>query len=410
MNTYKNTQEYVREHGKIGRNVLENNKNEIGLVTNIFYMFNLFSFLRLFNQSIKAGVLSSILIIITLIIYIRKMKILRRNSPFLIFVAINIATILCYSYNGLDIYFYFAGVSYNLIPSLLYILGTIYAQNVGEDCSYKILYSNLIILSIGIIVFILRPDFYSNMIGNNYYRMESYMDSSMHVGNIAAVSIPIYFYNLKRFNKIQSISFALIILVGLVLSMQRSAWVVGAIVLVVSVCAYLLKRLNLDIVLKSYFIVIIIVVGILLFIKFVLPESFEAHILRRFDTFDISMITSRSGQWKTAFDLFLEHPLGLGLGSAGHKTAAEGIYIVPDGNYFRILVETGIFGFLSFVYFNIQGLKHSWKKEKYIFLIFIIFLLQAIGTNVFDLMYSSFVYWFLLGYIINKKDEDYYYI
>lgn len=381
-----------------------NNKHNMTIISNIFYFFNLISLARLFNQSIKAGIISSVLIIILLILNFRKIKITKRNINFYIFIIINLMSISSYLYNDLDIYLYFAGISYNLIPSLLYILGMIYAQNSTEYFLNKILLSNMVILGIGMILFISRPSFYSAFLADNsYYRMLSYLGSSMQIGNISAISIPLLFANLKKFGRVQNSIFFIITFIGLMLSMQRSAWIAGLIALVLSLMIYYNKNLSLKKLISLYSIFFILIIIIPIVFMTVVPVSFQGHVLRRFDTFDISMFTSRTNQWESAIDIFLEYPLGYGLGSAGHKSATLGLSVVPDGNYFRILVETGIFGILTFSGFNIQGLKSSWQKNKYLFVILIIYLLQAIGTNVFDLMYSSFIYWFILGYIINVR-------
>jgi O-antigen ligase len=313
-------------------------------------------------------------------------------------------TVMSYAFNDLDIYLYLAGLSYNLIPMFLYLIGMFYSQNSHEEYTNRILVSNIIILGVGVILFILRPDFYTKILTNNpYYRMESYLGSSMPIGNIAAVSIPLLFLNLFRYSKLRKTILFIIILSGLILSMQRSAWIAGLFALFFSLIIYLNKKLNLKKVLVVYSIIFIMVLVVPVVFNTFVPDYFQAHLYRRLETFDISMFTSRTDQWRTAIDIFLKYPLGYGLGSAGHKSAVLGINIVPDGNYFRILVETGLIGFVAFVIFNIQGLLNAWVKNKYIFIALLIYLMQAIGTNVLDLIYSSFIYWFLLGYIINKK-------
>jgi len=118
----------------------------------------------------------------------------------------------------------------------------------------------------------------------------------------------------------------------------------------------------------------------------------------RFDTID-SMISDRNHQWLNALKVFFEYPWGIGIGMLSHITAAQGFELAcPDGNYFRILGELGLYGFVVFILLLgtaiVRGLFHV---NIFYGLALMVFSLQAIGSNVFDFYYTSFLFWFLVG-------------
>ena len=118
------------------------------------------------------------------------------------------------------------------------------------------------------------------------------------------------------------------------------------------------------------------------------------------------MMSDRNYQVENGINTFFNYPLGFGLGAAGIKAAKYGMQVVPDGNILKILVETGIIGFIVFWSLNIRALIRGIRDRKYYCaLIVLLFLSHSIGSNVLDFYYSSFVYWFILGYISGPSQK-----
>ena len=122
---------------------------------------------------------------------------------------------------------------------------------------------------------------------------------------------------------------------------------------------------------------------------------------------------TRLRYWGNAFYEFKLKPLGYGIGKAGHignrffKDENEGLASIysTDGWYLKLLCETGVFGFLSYIilalFFVLPILKSLRNnKNSLLFCAFIIFVfasIQNIVSNVFDLYLCSSLIWLFVG-------------
>jgi O-antigen ligase len=314
-------------------------------------------------------------------------------------------SIYAYIFNERPIILFIKGLSYNLIPSLLFLLGADTAKKSDATIFKRILVSNIIIMLFGFVV-ILFPSFEDSLGQENLaitdfgFRFGSYL-TSLPLGSTIASSIPILFMVAKKFKKPLVIIFAVVIIISLILTMQRGAWIAGIISFLLSLI--LKVRNSRHKILTSFGILIMIIFLITIFYfiyDIYFPDNLKLLLDRRLEDLDSSMFTSRTDQWESAFDMFLKYPLGFGLGAAGNKASTYGLQIIPDGNYFRILLEIGIIGFISFLFLNIKTMILAIQKHQlYLAILLLSFLMHAVGTNVFDFYYSSFIYWFILGYI-----------
>jgi len=128
-------------------------------------------------------------------------------------------------------------------------------------------------------------------------------------------------------------------------------------------------------------------------------------------------------RWNLALSIFSLHPLsGVGPGGFGGAVASrlgmfEGLYV--DNYYLKTLVETGIFGFLSFLYliFSIlkKGISNFIKlfdeKSKSlslgIFLGILAFFLNNFTENLWEIPVLSVTLWMLVSflYILGEKND-----
>lgn len=394
-------------YAKIDRSVMPNIQNK--LLINIFWLFNAASILSLMIASIKAGVLCSI-IIITLLIP-NKIQFVRDNlnNVFLVFLLINMISCLFYLFNGRPIIVLFSSISYNFIPMLLFFFGQrSVRQGVLNSTSKSILSANVFMMIVGLIPYLLFSDFYYKYIGQslsiftygiNDYRFGSYI-SSLNLGSVCAASIPLYFVNFGNIKFWQKIMFMPVIIVSLILCMQRGAWIVSAFAMLSCLMVFILQsKSNVGRKLSLFALLILGLLMVYVFRNDIFSQEQIAYLDRRMNSISIKkMLGERSTQWNAALLTFLDYPFGLGIGAAGHKAVPYGLSIVNDGNWIRVLVETGVIGIITFVVLNLMAVVRLIKGKKYYLTILILtFCLAAIGSNVFDLYYSSFIYWFFLG-------------
>lgn len=109
----------------------------------------------------------------------------------------------------------------------------------------------------------------------------------------------------------------------------------------------------------------------------------------------------RLSHWMQLIDGFIKYPLfGLGLSISGSSV---------DGNYIRILTESGIIGLILWLYLLINIYRGiSSKSEQVNKIVKLCFISVIIGSLFIDLFESSKVImplWFLIGFSIYKKEE-----
>ena len=240
------------------------------------------------------------------------------------------------------------------------------------------------------------------------YRFKSYMGGSLELGSICSISLPLLLvYNFK--NKIARPIMLIFFAIALLLTLQRGAWIVGIIGLTscILISAFFNKKGLKIIFVYALLGFILIKIG-LFFVDHYMSEGFLEHLMIRLQYFNSdAMSKGRSGQAENALALFLDYPFGFGLGAAGNKASAYHLSVIPDGNLIRILVETGLYGMVTFIFLNVKSILNGIKHHCYqLVVIIVLFLVHSIGSNVLDFYYSSFVYWYILGFL-NRSDWQY---
>lgn len=389
-----------------------NDKKE-NFISLSFYVLNLFSFLYLFFDFLRPGVFASLFMIVLFVLNIRYIKILSKdiNSLYTIFTLICLLSGFSYILTGsgnASLYFY--GISYNIMPMVMFFIGAISAKKGNRIIIENLIISNFIIVAIGIILYYFEPSFYRvgyvsklidlGVVTGTYYRFPSYV-SSLAVGNLTVISIPLLFMMRNSFSKQSFFIFLGFFIFGSILTMQRSSFVMLIFVLLISFVEQIRKKNSFKKCMKNFIGLIIISFFLLLIYENIFTETQRLIFDRRVSSLS-SAIGERSGQWESGIEVVSNYPLGLGIGSLGHKAVIVGVKgAVPDGNYFRILAEVGIHGLFIFLILNCLVIFRAAKRNKHLFLALLVYLFQAIGTNVFDIYYISFIYWFILGYSAN---------
>lgn len=320
-----------------------------------------------------------------------------------------------------SMFIYLKGLTYCLLPITGYFLFS-FSKYFNYESVNKFLNVYLItaVLSIvlGVYFFLVQPNFYVNYILKSYegiisendslfqLRLLSYYGDPTLIGNIASVSLAILYYLKKcEINYLQNrftvFFLQIIILSGVILSFARSAWVASLFLLFI----HQLKISKIKFIKIAFFTTLFIIL-ILILIKDLRDNLLYSFIEERFTSLTTSF-KERNGQLEWGKNIFLNNPLGIGLGQAGHKSftgdLSRGVY---DNNYLRILVELGIQGAISFLsiffytlYLSLKGMTNKEHKNIYflIFSVLFIFYFQSIGSNIIDLHYSSFIFWSFIG-------------
>lgn len=389
----------------------------------IFIIANILSAIRLFLIGFPAGLFLSLLMLLFFVPFLINIKINFYQLLFILFFSIELLSITNYLFVDISHDFivqndkvFFQSISYLIIPQLFFFLiGNFIGRSnelVNENI-WLLLKCNFVLVSFGIILHFWRPDFFLEFhkneflnidYGKYYPRLTGYMNSLI-LGIVCPVSAILATEYAKKWKSI----FICVFIIGSFLTLQRGALIdllLGLTILLLINKLYNFNSIGLKISKKTFNSVLYIVLAILVLIAllFILYEnsymvrSFVINLKDRVANL-VNSVFERNKTWLVAIKIANEYPLGLGIGLLSHKGAdANFIYAVPDGNYFRILGDLGYIGLISFITVLITGITLILKQKRYsIFAVLICFTFHALGTNVFDLYYASFIFWFLLG-------------
>lgn len=215
-------------------------------------------------------------------------------------------------------------------------------------------------------------------------------------GSLSAISILLSFNILYKSNFKSGKIIFLICFLALIFTFRRAALYTGFFAMV---------WMNLLIIIKfngpKFKFLFIEFFFIILFIYFFIsfePDFIES-VLERFYSF-FSAIDERSYTWFSGVSKAKNIVFGDGLGVYGHKAVEFSDTYIPDGNYFRIIAELGVFGFLIFISVILTSFYHGFSnfKNNYIELgLIMIICLQAIGSNIFSFQLVAPIFWYSIG-------------
>lgn len=320
------------------------------------------------------------------------------------------------------------GIHLNIIPILLvFIIAECKNIKYNDLDKFNNFFINIafIISIIGIYFYIFRPNIYGQLFlvfANEdinklqfrltYTRMVSTFLSPNVFGTYMGISILLAFNKLIIYRKGILINFIKLALffICLFLSGSRGAW--GFTFIGMVTLTLLNKYISRT---KKYKMVLFALLFVILMFS-ILPILINSDyfINRFYSIFDFGNSSSygRISIWKQAFTVlknYLFFGLGLGVSSINSLGNIEleslGVYVI-DGYYAKILIETGVFGFLCFIVYAISiiiFLVNSYKVYNnsihiLTLAIFMGFLVQSIGSNVFDFVNIAPFLWIYLGF------------
>ena len=244
-----------------------------------------------------------------------------------------------------------------------------------------------------------------------YGRMSS-VSGSLGLGNLLLVGfiISYHLYNESRF-------LLILITFCLLLTLQRSAWL-GVLFTIILSTILNYKNIGIKKVFNSFLLLCLLLISI----NNLGENSDYDFLFSRFSEFGQSAASERSEMWIGGINNFFIFPYGAGIGQVGQISARyafnPNLYSVPDGDFIRIISETGIVGlfFYFFIFlliiFSLFFLKSNKSKNVIIISIMIGYVIQMIGSNITEFYFTNFLYWIFIGYFfqmfkfeLNKKTK-----
>jgi len=266
------------------------------------------------------------------------------------------------------------------------------------------------------------------------------VSGSLSFGVLSTTTLLLSLYFLQQRIRPRYAFYSATSLVGVFLSLQRSAWVTASFAVFIFLLLWIdplprshfyqinrynnvtnkANRLNLF-PLSSFGIVFILLIAGFVLFRLALPQAVSSQIAIHsniLSSLNIGM-QKRLPQQVEGWKIFTTYPLGVGLGQLGFTAifsdAPSSYPKIPDGNYAKILGELGAFGFIFQAAFLIPAILLLLKvvtaryssRQKYlqvmiVSLVIIQYYLQGIGTNVWDLHYVNAVFWLFAGLLVKE--------
>lgn len=381
------------------------------LTTNYYVFVVILYFCTFFKSGLAVGLYSAILMIVLGIFMLLCTRIKKNVLVIDVFVMFYVIYCLCtvFSYfaNNMSIIVFVKAASNSLLPLIFY-----WSAKRGVHTIYKAFWwGNGLCCTMGIALLIVMPTWYflyCQEYGYSFTRLSSCVGSTA-IGSMCAIAVVIavqimYSTNGKK-GKLQyivSILFAFA-------SMQRSAWIV---VILTLVLAHVYIFFKWRCIAWRY----LVIEGVALVIAVVLLKEQIISMVMRWIAehqaaanagYSTGMFSSRTDTWGKALQdsniLF-----GNGYGTAGHKAIGYTDSIVADGSWICLLCEIGIVGMLLFVIILFYVIVKGIKNLKSLFMplgIIVCILLQAIGSNLFEYQLIMPIFWYAIGHIASYEKE-----
>ncbi len=315
------------------------------------------------------------------------------------------------------------GFRLTYLPMFMYFVGRNAMLNgIGADLLRKLMLIISAIAVVGLLLYFPFHNLYLYIINLNHDyefehqlvpRMTSLFYTPLVFSSVVAFAA-LYFLVLYRKNN-SKIDLLLFILNGVCLVLSISRGAILAFIIMIPVFLFLLKGFR-----KIILPLLTVVTISTLCINAISPKK-DAFFLFGFimkssvNTMEMGDHIKRVDFWNTSVNDFKSHPMGFGLGKAGHvadrlfkDTDVPAAIYANDGWYLKLLLETGIPGFIFFVvlmFFVIKSvlqIQNSYDKAFFLCLLLIIGF-QSIVSNVPDFTFASFFLWLLIGL---RSDND----
>lgn len=388
------------------------------ILISYYYCFVIFFYFMTFVISdFPVGVVNSILIFLIGLGYILKYGISFNIKKIDVVVGIYfcyccVSSLFYFTEEMVPISIFFKAFSNSLMPIFFYVIGKKGIFKFWKSYVFAIIVCGIV----GTFLLWSKPTWYIEYClkyGYSFSRLSSSIGSTA-IGTLSVVGIVacIKYINEKQ-RGAWKIKYMLCILFSL-LSMQRSAWIVG--ILAVIYLHYLIFKKNRWLKLRWFVLEIIFLLAVLVILREKILEIFRRWFLEK-EYASINGGSSAMFERAKAWVEGIKHSnilFGSGYGSRSHKAMEYIEYTVNDGSWIELLCGVGIIGVLLFIIVILvclaKGMKHI--RELYMpTMIIIMICLQAIGSNIFEFQITTPLFWISIGQIrgyqtINLTEED----
>lgn len=345
---------------------------------------------------------------------------------FFLWFVINLGSIYSYLYNGRPFNCYIEIIRPLIFPMLFFFYG--YFTKDSDNRFYRIyLFSCIACFVIGFFLYFTMPPFYVEHLLNikqnglsdgtaedyliEFGRMSSFFSDSYAISytSVPALALALGFLKDKVFSKkTLLISFAIICLLSSILCQQRAAIATSVLVLLF----YIIY--NKDFKVSRFIMVagIASIIGFYFLVEYTRYDVISSMLNSRYDDFfsSESMDSGRSSQYERILEVWNNFLTGDGIGACSSIARKYGFRGVSDGEYIRILTETGVLGLVTFVILVLATLKRCVKNlENYHIemCIIVFFLLAMIGSNSLSIhfLYAT-IFWFSIGRVWHKTNNN----
>ena len=381
--------------------------NSIKLTTiNYYYSITvLIYFCAIYLPFIRVGLAMSLIMGYGIFILYKNKKLnLRKGLDVLvlIYLVYNLLTIFFYLFSEIPLSVFFREFSNSILPIIpFYFFGRLnYDNSFFKITSYSIAGC----FAVGFYYQLSLPMNYMERLhvmegsGKNplgYLNYRTFLGVTA-TGSLGAISMFLLFNSSLKDNSKFAKIFFVICTLGVILSFRRAA--------LYSSC-FAIIFLNIFLLLKSkrrffkLFIYEFLIMGLVIYWTINTYPEFLSSLLERFNSLS-SAIAERSDSWFEGLSNTTSIITGDGLGKYGHKVVEFSDLSIPDGNYFRMIAEIGILGFLIFVSIISTAIYKGFLKIRthYVQLIVIfIICLQSVGSDLFSFQLVAPIFWYSIG-------------
>jgi hypothetical protein len=379
-------------------------------IINYYYaIVTLVYFSAIYLPFIRVGLFMSLLMLIGIFILYKANKLKLRNNLDLIvlcYILYNLSTIVFYFSRNIPLIVFFKEFSNSILPIILfYFLGKL-----NHDKSfYKItLYAISVCFVIGFYYQLTLPIVYlerMNVMDGSGENPLGYLVNYRSILGLTATGALGAIGSFLSFNIMYKSGFKtgkilfMICTLAVILSFRRAAMYTAAFGFVALNILILFKFIKGK---KIKFLLFETLFLILLAIYIGLStENFEFFIdlSERFASFS-DAIGERADSWSDGLKNTYSLLTGDGLGIYGHKVVEFSDSYIPDGNYFRMIAEIGIIGFLLFLSIIFTAIYNGFLKinTHYIQLLIVIMVcMQSVGSDMFSFQLVAPIFWYSIG-------------
>lgn len=341
----------------------------------------------------------------------------------------NLISFVWFLFSGISIEGYLTLAKYFLFPMFFYFIGR---EDNYSDLFYKtFMWSMCFVFVIGLFWYITTPGYYleflikqkqntSYLLGTsaldetnimNYASLSSFVNvyvTSLLCVPTMAIAYGLLFRREVPYNKVVLYSIGVLSVAVAVLTYQRIA-VFCVVMAFLFFCIWGARHNQRSVAISGFilFFIGVAIIGSKYADRAQTMLAMWDEMLKTF-SFSDAMEGGRIQQYTKVFSEWNNPLLGSGMGSASAVARLAGKAGVTDGEYVRILIETGIVGFILFLSIIFKTLAVALRNiEKYLIetVIIVFFLAACVGANALSNgQIIPIIFWFAIGKVFNKTE------